>query len=262
MMKNAFVALLTLVLTTGCFEIDQNINLNKDLSGTADFHLGIDFEPMVVIMAQMGREMEGKKGPITKAELDKAKADFKKSQKKSEGDSPADLAEAKAEMTKTLPKGVKLLDFNATEKDFGVATDFKFGFDRLNHLVDIKLPQKKSEDPTQKNVIDTPFEGLEMIEKGDTITIRTKPVNPAEKVNEEKAEGPKLDPETEEMIKKAFSKLRVAYRITAPFTIVSHNATRREGDTLIWEYDMARFEKMAKEKTKPEDMAVRVTYKR
>src|SRR6185436_8716828 len=167
----------------GCFEIEQSINLQKDLSGTADFHLGIDMEPMVVVMAQFAREMEGKKGPITAAELAKAKADFKKSKtsKKSTSAEPT-----KEDMAKELPKGVKILDFKATEKEFGVATDIKFGFDKLSQLVGVKMPSKKSEsaDPTDKSIIDTPFEGLEVIEKGDTITIRTKPTNPAAKVNE------------------------------------------------------------------------------
>lgn len=259
-MKKAIVVLsLALVsfFATGCFEIEQSINLKKDLSGTADFHLGVDLEPMVVVMAQFGREMEGKKGPMTAAELAQAKADFKKQSKskKSESEQPS-----RADIEKQLPKGVKLLDFSATERDFGMDTNFKFGFDNLHSLIGVKLPSK-GDDPSKKNVIDTPFEGLELIEKGGTITLQTKPVNPAESVKEQAADAPKLDAATEKMVKQAFDKMRVAYRITAPFTIVSHNATRREGDTLIWEYDMKRFEQMAKS-SKPDDMQVKVVYKR
>ena len=254
-MKKVLV-LLSVFLLAGCFEIDQSINLNKDLSGTADFHLGVDMEPMVVVMAQFGREMEGKKGPITQEELAKARADFKKNMKKSESKEPS-----KADIAKDLPEGVKLLDFKSTEKDFGVATDFKFGFDRLNRLVNVKLPSKEGGDPTQKNVIDSPFEGLELIEKGDTVTIRTKPQNPTAAVEKEAENAPKLDKDTEKMIRDAFSKMRVTYRITAPFTIVSHNATRKEGNTLVWEYNLERFEKMSKAKNMDE-MGVRVTYKR
>jgi len=256
-MKKTLVALLSLVLVTGCFEIDHSINLQKDLSGTADFHLGVDLEPMVVVMAQVGREMEGKTGPITKAELEKAKAEFKKQNaaKKSSSEEPS-----REELESSLPEGVKLLDFKVNERDFGVATDFKFGFDKLTRLVGVKLPSKKGNDPTQKNVIDSPFEGLELIEKGDTFTITTKPQNPQEAVEKEAAEGPKMDAATEKLIKDAFAKMRVTYRITAPFTIVSHNATRKEGNTLVWEYNLERFEKMSKERR--EDAAVRVTYRR
>jgi hypothetical protein len=259
-MKNTLVVLSLLLVSffaTGCFEIEQSIELKKDLSGTADFHLGVDMEPMVVVMAQFGREMEGKKGPMTPAEIAKAKADFKKQnaeKKKEKQDEPP----SKAEIQKSLPPGVTLLDFAAKELDFGVVTDFKFGFDKIQHLIDVKLPSK-GEDPTKKSVIDSPFEGLQLVEKGDTITIQTQPLNPTENVKEQASDAPKLDPDTEKMVKQAFEKMRVVYRIKAPFTIVSHNATRREGDTLIWEYDMKRFEELAKSK-KPE--GVRVTYKR
>lgn len=256
-MKNkTIVALFALLLTAGCFEIDQTINLQKDLSGTADFHFGVDLEPMIVVMAQFSHEMEGKKGPVTAEEIAKAKADFKKNAKKSESKEPS-----RKDMEKDLPEGVKLLDFKVAEREFGVATDMKFGFDRLSRLVNVKMPQKEGADPTQKNVIDSPFEGLELVEKGDTITLRTKPLNPTESVKEQAKDAPKMDAETEKMVKDAFSKMRVTYKITAPFTIVSHNATRREGNTLIWEYNMARFEEMSKSK-KPADMGVQVTYKR
>lgn len=250
------LALLSVVLLAGCFEIDHSINLQQDLSGTADFHLGVDMEPMVVVMAQFAREMEGKKGPITEAELAKARADFKNSSKKTEsGKKPS-----RAEIEESLPEGVKLLDFKVLEKDFGVATDFKFGFDRVNRLVGVKLPSKGGGDPTQKNVIDSPFEGLELVEKGNLLTIRTKPQNPTEAVQKEAQGAPKLDAATEKLIRDAFGKMRVTYRITAPFTIVSHNATRRQGNTLIWEYDLERFEKMSAKAA--DDLGVTVTYKR
>jgi hypothetical protein len=56
--------------------------------------------------------------------------------------------------------------------------------------------------------------------------------------------------------------MRVTYRITAPFQVVSSNATRREGQTLIWEYNLEKFEEMSKKKTKADDLAVQVTYKK
>ena len=255
-MKKA-IAVLSMLLLAGCFEVDQSIELKKDLSGTADFHLGVDLEPMVVVMAQFGREMEGKKGPITAEELAKAKAEFKKSAKKEEKKGEP----SRAEIEKSLPEGVKLLSFATKEREFGVDTNFKFGFNKLSQLVGIKLPSKGEGDPTKKNVIDSPFEGLELSEKGDTLTIRTKPQNPTASVKEQAADAPKLDAATEKLVKDAFGKMRVSYRITAPFTVVSHNATRKEGNTLVWEYDMAAFEKMEKAK-KLDDIGVRVTYKR
>jgi hypothetical protein len=263
-MKKHCVALAVLVLLTGCFQIDNAIVLKNDLSGTADFHLGIDMEPMVVIMTQMGRAMEGKTGPVPPEEMKKAKEEFRKSSKKTAAKPDSGEKPKKEDIEKGLPPGVKLLSFDAKEHDFGVDTYFKYSFEKLGQLVGVKMPSAKSEDPTKKNVVDTPFEGLEVVEKGNTITIRTKPQNPTEKVQEEAKEGggPKMDPDTEKMMKDAFSKMRVSYRITAPFKVVSSNATRTEGQTLIWEYDMAKFEKMSKNKKKLDDAGVMVTYRR
>jgi hypothetical protein len=257
-MKKTVAALALVLLSlfvTGCFDVEESVELKKDMSGTASFHFGVDLEPMVVVMAQFGREMEGKKGPMTAAELEKAKADFKKSSTSSTSEKPS-----RADIEKSLPKGVKLLDFDFSEQDFGVKTDVKFAFDSLRHLIDVKLPSK-SEDPSKKNLIDSPFEGFTLTESGDTFTLETKPLNPTEDVKKQASDAPKLDADTEKIVKQAFDKMRVAYKIKAPFTIVSHNATRREGDTLIWEYDMKRFEAMSKSK-KPEDLQVRVTYKK
>ena len=250
------IALLSIVLLAGCFDIEQSITIEKDLSGTADFHLGVDLEPMVVVMAQFAKEMEGKTGPLTKEELAKAKAEFKKSSKKSETEMPS-LEDA----SKDMPEGVKLLDYSVKEREFGVVTDFRFAFDNLSRLVNVTLPSQGDGDPAKKNVIDTPFEGLEVADEGNRLTIRSKAQNPAAEVKEQAGDAPKLDDATQKLVKDAFGKMRVVYRITAPFEVVSHNATRREGKTLVWEYDMETFEKMAAS-GRVDDGQLRVTYKK
>src|SRR5262249_42932016 len=138
-MKKQSVALSILLLLSGCFQIDNAITLKSDMSGTADFHLGIDMEPMVVIMAQVGRSMEGKTGPVPPEEIAKAKAEFKKSAKKNAAKVDAGEKPKKEDVEKSLPPGVKLISFDAKEQDFGVDTYFKFGFDKLSHLVGVKL---------------------------------------------------------------------------------------------------------------------------
>jgi hypothetical protein len=251
------------VFATRCFEIEQKIDIKQDMSGTADFKLGVDFEPMVTIMANMQHQMAGQKGLATKKEIEAAKAEFRKQQADKKGkDESADPKKLKAEIAKNLPKGITILDTNVEQTEFSISTMFKFGFDKLNHLVGVKLPSKKSDDPTQKNVIDSPFEGLEVVEKGDTLTIRTKPMNPAESVQSETSkEAPKMDPDMEKMMKDAFKKMRIAYKITAPFTVVSTNAMRRDGNTLVWEYTYESLEKMSKSGAKVPE-GVMVTYKR
>ena len=261
--RGILVAALFALFGTGCFEVEQSIELKRDLSGTADFKLGVDMEPMVMIMAKVQKEMGGDKSPLTMAEIAAAKADFKKNAKKSttETEDPRKQAEG------GLPPGVKLLDVKVDEKDFGVTTNMKFAFDKLSSLVGVKLGSKKEgdgpADPTKKSILDTPFQGMEISETATTISIHTKPQNPAEKVKSQASEqGPKLDAETEKMMNDAFKNLRVAWKITAPFEVVSSNATRKEGKTLIWEYDFEKLQKLASSPKALDELAVRVTYKK
>jgi hypothetical protein len=261
--RGFLMAALVAFLATGCFEVEQSIELQRDLSGTANFKLGIDMEPMILIMAKMQKEMGGDKSPLTPAEIAAAKADFKKSEKKSSSVTEDSRKDAEG----GLPPGVKLLGVSVDEKEFGVTTNMKFAFDKLSSLVGVKLGKKKSDDPsgdpTKKPILDSPFQGLEISETAHTISIHTKPQNPAEKVKAEASEqGPKLDPDTEKMMNDAFKNLRVAWKITAPFEVVSSNATRREGNTLIWEYDFQKLQKLAASQKALDDLAVRVTYKK
>ncbi|MEA2239226.1 MAG: hypothetical protein QOC81_3950 [Thermoanaerobaculia bacterium] len=259
--RGILAAALFALFLTGCFEVEQSIELKRDLSGTANFKLGIDMEPMVTIMAKVQKEMGGDKSPLTKAEIAAAKADFKKNAKKSttESEDPRKQAEG------GLPPGVKLLDVKVEEKEFGMTTNMKFAFDKISSLVGVKLGSKKEGggDPTKKSVLDTPFQGMEISETATTITIHTKPQNPAEKVKAQASEqGPKMDAETEKMMNDAFKNLRVAWKITAPFAVASSNATRKEGNTLIWEYDFEKLQKLGASPKGLDDLGVMVTYKK
>jgi hypothetical protein len=261
--RGILMAALLALFGTGCFEVEQSIELKRDLSGTANFKLGVDMEPMITIMAKMQKEMSGDKSPLTKADIEAAKADFRKNQKSTteKTEDPRKQAEG------GLPPGVKLLDVSVQEKEFGVTTNMKFAFDKLSSLVGVKLGTKKEgeapADPTKKSILDTPFQGLEISETASTITIHTKPQNPADKVKaQESAQGPKLDADTEKMMNDAFKNLRVAWKITAPFEVVSSNATRKEGKTLIWEYDFQKLQKLAANPKAGDDLSVNVTYKK
>lgn len=261
--RGILVAALFAFFGTGCFEVEQSIELKRDLSGTANFKLGVDLEPMVIIMAKVQKEMGGDKSPLTAAEIAAAKADFKKSEKKSSETKEDPRKEAEG----GLPPGVKLLDVSVDEKEFGMVTNMKFAFDKLSSLVGVKLGTKKEgegpADPTKQSVLDTPFQGMEISETASTISIRTKPQNPADKVKAQTSEqGPKLDPDTEKLMNDAFKNLRVAWKITAPFDVVSSNATRKEGKTLIWEYDFATLQKLGASQKALDDMGVRVTYRK
>lgn len=233
------VASLCLVLVSSCFEIEQTVNLKPDMSGEAGVTIGVDFEPMVLIGAMMKRSMEGLEGPPTAEELAAARKDFlEKSTRESKS-----KTEAGEQIAAEMPEGLKLLDFAVQEEDLRIRTNFRFAFDKLSRLTELALPQT-SEDPTRQNVIDEPFAGLDITETPELLTLRTTPKNPAEAVEGQTEGSVEMDQETEALFEDAMKNLRVAWRITAPFPVVSHNATRVEGQTLIWEYDYQSFKKM------------------
>ena len=111
-------------------------------------------------------------------------------------------------------------------------------------------------DPMAGSLIDSPFDNLEVTEKGKILTVRMKPQDPTTKVKEQaESQGPS-DPETEKMMQEAFKDLRFTFRITAPFKVASHNATRKEGDTLVWEYDLAKMQQLRDDAASAKPMEV------
>lgn len=251
-----------------CFDIEQSLSLNKDLSGKAGFRMSINFEPMILIMAQMGREMSGEKGPPTKEEIAKAKADFLKSKK---DDTKGDFETDRKALNEKLPKGVRLLSADARQEEFKMITSFMFGFDNPTALSLIEFPknEKKGGDPTKASVVDKPFGGLTVKDEGRTIIVRGQPIDPMSGVKEgaksqapptPTAESGKPDPQMEEMnkmIEGAMKDLRVAWKIEAPFKVIETNATRRDGNTLYWEYTLQSLEKLEKSHGKVEAVYVK-----
>jgi hypothetical protein len=230
------------LLLTGCFDVEQTLVLKKDLSGTAGFRMTVNLEPMVLMMTRMQHQMAGKEGEPTAAEIEQAKKEFLASKKKEAQPSPA---EQKAEVEKSLPPGVKLLDGGVEDQDFKILAHFNFGFDDVAKLKQIKLASEKEGEapqPGSKNPFDTPFGDLQIERQGNVLLLTTKPTNPMEKQSEEM--GGEMTPEMKKQMEEAFKGLRVAWKIETPFEVLESNATRREGKTLIWEYTLDTFEKM------------------
>ncbi|HUO83983.1 MAG TPA: hypothetical protein VM534_02620 [Thermoanaerobaculia bacterium] len=251
---------LIILFQTACFEIEQALDLNRDLSGEAEFSIGIDFEPMVLIMLQMQREMEGKEGPPSAEEIAAARQEFLEDPTRTEQEEILPVAE-REEMESSFPAGVRLLDARVRQSEMKVATSFRFSFDHISKLSQIELPEKADASPESKTLIKQPFAGLEFEEEGDVLSIRSQPADPTAAVEEETADAPAEGmEELGEMMKKAFEGMRVVYRIRTPFEPSEHNATRREGDLLIWEYDFAALEKLGKEQAS--DLGVSARYRR
>ncbi|HXU45173.1 MAG TPA: hypothetical protein VN783_06585 [Thermoanaerobaculia bacterium] len=261
------------LLGTGCFDIEQTLSLDKNLGGKAGLNVGIDFEPMIYMMAAMQRGFAGKEGPPTKEELAAAKKDFltKKTDEPSQRPDPKQI---EADAKKSLPPGVKLLDSSFDDQGTKLKFHFLFGFDNVSKLAALHLNSKDSPSgpPGTKNPVESPFADLQIVDEGKTLLLTTKPSSPLDKEKDEKAEGGEGgeaagSPEMDEQVRQIFKGFRVAYRIEAPFQVVESNATRVEGKTLIWEYKLEDFERMEKEakahpgKAKPE-IGVRVRYRK
>lgn len=252
------IACLAALVLAGCFDVENKLTLNKDLSGKAGFAMKVDMEPMILMMARMQRQMAGQEGDPTPAELAEIKKGFKSTGSPNQAEVDADIAKFR----KTLPQGVKLVENSFTEKDLGFDMRLGFDFDNVSKLGLIKLPAKSGEDgqpaPGPENPFDTPFGGLEIKDEGETLLLTTKTVNPVAEAEEQAPMG-EMDPEMKKQVAEMFKGLRIAYRIEAPFEVVEHNATRKEGNTLVWEYNVENLEKM-----KPEELAqgVRVRYRK
>jgi hypothetical protein len=248
------------LLTAGCFDIEQTLNLEKDMSGKAGFTMKVDMEPMVVFMTRMQHEMSGKTGEPTKEEIDATRKEMLASKK---SETTGDFEKDKKEMQSKLPPGVKLLDSSFKEDGLKIAANFLFGFDNVSKLNLIKFPKKEEEGqqagpPGPQNPIESPFNDLKVVDEGKTILVTSPTQNPIAEQKEQAADMD-LTPEAKKQMEDMFKGLRVAFKITAPFEVVEHNAHRKEGNTLIWEYDIKSLETM-----KPEQLAqgVRVRYKK
>ena len=65
-----------LPFVAACFDVEQAMKLQKDMSGEVGFSMTVNMEPMVLFMLKMQREMSNQKGEPTAAEIEKAKKEF------------------------------------------------------------------------------------------------------------------------------------------------------------------------------------------
>lgn len=256
------------LLLTGCFDVEQTLVLQKDLSGKAGFTMKVDMEPMVYMMVMMQRGMEGKEGEPTAAEIEKAKQDFLASKKT---ESAPDPAQQKAELAKSLPPGVQLLDSRFEDEGLKLLASFALGFDDLEKLRQVSLspPQPAAggtaeaeqapAGPAGQNPFDTPFGDLEVLDQGGFLLLTSKARNPLEEQKQEMGGEGEVSPDMEKQLEQAFKGLRIAWKIEAPFPVVEHNAHRQEGKTLIWEYTLDSLKTMDPKKA---NEGIRVKYKK
>jgi hypothetical protein len=176
---------------------ERAVTLAPDLSGTAR---AINVENLETMVKVAGESMT----PAEAAAMsEKWATAFKNSEKA--------LPRWRASIERRLPQGVKLL--GAWQKTAGLksTTTFTFSFDHVAKLarIDLVSPGDKT------SAIDRPFAELSFTIQGDALLVTSQPAEPPRGKNAE----------------------LVAYRLETPLEVLEANATRREGNTLIWEFD-------------------------
>jgi hypothetical protein len=224
------------VALAGCFDVEQSVSLQRDLSGTAGFNMTVDLEPMIVFMAAMQHSMAGKPGDPTPDELEAARKDFLAKQK---SEDPAkkqqELLAQKAQLEKSMPPGIKLLASSFEDHGTKVTARFEVGFDDVRKLTQIKLPEKNGKGQGGANPYEDPFSQLKVVDEGPTLLVTFGSVNPAARMQEQAGKDAAENPEMKKMFETAFKNARFAFRLETPFDVVETNATRREGRKLYWE---------------------------
>jgi hypothetical protein len=176
---------------------ERAVTLAPDLSGTARAINVLNMETMV----------EAAEKGMTAVEIaamrEKWAAVFKGSEKALPG--------WRANIEKGLPQGVKLV--GAWQKTEGLksTTTFAFSFDHVAKLARIDLASSGA----KASAKDRPFAELSFTVQADALLVTSQPAEPPRGKNAE----------------------LVAYRFETPFEVLEANTTRREGNTLIWEFD-------------------------
>lgn len=237
----AFLLPLALVLA-GCIRFDYGIALERDLSGTSTMTVEIDPDQAAYVMATMQRMFGGQEGPPSEEELAAAhERVMAQLETQREEFDPEDI---RSQVREDLPEGVQLE--NVSQSADGLSTEVTLRFDHVQRLNEMKISRQEAgaegapgAEQAEENPVE-PFGGLTIQESGNTLLITSDVINPVDETAE--SAGPGVQGQMDEMTKAlagAFSGPMVVFSLTAPFEVEEHNATRSEGNTLYWEYDLS-----------------------
>lgn len=231
--------------------VEQTLTLDRTLAGTAGVRVDVDMEPVVRFMTVARNQAEGKSGPPTSAELSDSREGLLAAAR-SEG--LREFEEDKQDLQSRLPAGVKLLSARLVPDNLNFAASMVFGFTHASRLSAIVLPKRNGLMPGSGAAAQSPFGGLQVVDDGKTVLLTARLSSPTDP-----ADGTKHDAPTQAQLLQLFDALRVVFRITAPFKVLEHNATDVEGDTLVWDYDVARLTSMSPAEKK---QGIRVRYRK
>ena len=214
----------------GCMQFEYGITLEDDLSGTADVDIAIDLDRVAYMSAYIQNAFTGEGGEPTDEQIQAAREEVLV-----EMDSDEDFSEAamRAEIEPDLPEGVTLVHAKAEREELLTTVSVRFAFDHVDKLKEIRLDADDAENGGAP-VDSEPFEDLEIIEEGDQIIVRSQPINPVD----EMAELEEMPFVSDEMVEKLLQGFGVTFTLTSPFKVEEHNATRKKGDTLVWEFNL------------------------
>ena len=249
------LCLLAGLVTAGCITIDQTTTLQKDMSGTQAVNLEFDMDPFVSMMAKMMHSLGGKEGEPTEADLAKAREELLSAMK----NKPMNFADEIKNSLGPLPAGLKLLESTAKQDGLKLGARMVLAFDNATKLGTFKMkaPESLGAMPVP-GAMESPFLGLNIVEEPGAWVL-TSPQNQLAGAEALKLDELQADPDMKAMFDSMFKGFKVTMRLTAPFEVLEHTATRKDGNTLIWEFDGGTIEKAMKGGSMPQ---IRVRYKK
>lgn len=222
---------------SACTQIEYSIALEEDLSGTATLDMAINMEQMALVLASMTKAFTGDTTPLSDEELESARADLIAEMDKDDWNEEEAIDDARQD----LPEGVEIVEFSNTRDDMMQRFKIRLSFDHVSKLNEVAIDPDDATggDGMAPGEETEPFGGLEVVEEGNTIVLRN---DPLESIEEQVADASDQMPGMDGMLESALANFSVVFRIEAPFEILEHNATSKDGDTLIWEYDETSLE--------------------
>lgn len=210
----------------GCMQFEYGIELEDDLSGTANLDIEIDLERVAYMAAYVQNAFEGEGGEPSEEQIEAARQEVL-----SELDDEDDLSEEslREEIEPDLPEGVELVYARVSREDLLTTMNMQFKFDHVDKLKKVKLDD--DDDGDDGGMDSEPFENLEITDDGNEIIIRSEPIDPTEEMDD-------MSWLSDEMVEKMLEGFGITFTIKTPFNVEEHNATRKDGDTLVWEFNL------------------------
>ena len=217
------------MIATGCIQVEYGVVLESDLSGTADIGVVVDLDRIARTTASVKAAFEGT-GEPTEEQIEEARREILA---ELDLDDRFHADSLRAEIEPGLPDGVRLIDVEEQQEGMQRRLRMDFEFDHVDRLRELDARSDRTELTDADHEGSRPFEGLEIIEKDGEIVVRNDPIDPIDEVED----SPFV---SEGMIENMLQDFSVTFRLETPFEVLEHNATRREGRTLIWVFDWER----------------------